>query len=47
MKQSKRVAKLESRQKAFDNMGTNKAGRGYGGGIDTSKGFHRPGSVKK
>jgi len=46
MKQSKRVAKLEKRQKAFDNMGSVK-GRGYGGGIDTSKGFVRPGSNKK
>lgn len=35
---------LAARQRAFDNMDNV---RRKGGGIDTSKGFHRPGSCKK
>lgn len=38
---------LKARQKAFDNMGKQPAGRRNGGGIDTSRGFYRPGSNKK
>lgn len=47
MKQTNRDAKLAARQKAFDNMGGVGARGRNGGGIDTSKGFKRPGSNKK
>ena len=37
---------LDARLKAFENMGKVSAGRKTNG-IDTSKGFHKPGSCKK